>query len=135
MKKIITIGVIIGIIILSPALAMSISPIREALLGLAPEEQILAIADRIEADKQDTQEEVERLEALIVKQGEVQDKKRECEKKCEENRFCVYNEEKHWHCHGDIFSDAKSGCMVEREERYKEVNDDIERKKDRYKST
>lgn len=133
MKKAIIMGVIVGIAVLSPVLAMSISPIREALLGLTPEEQILTIADRIEEDKQSTQEEVERLESMIVEQGEIQDKKRECEKRCEENRFCVYNDEKHWHCHGDIFSDAKIGCEVEKGERYKQTDERIERKKDTIK--
>jgi|GEM_PF-6973801 len=127
-NKIIIIVIVIGVSVLSPVLAMSISPIREALLGLTPEEQTLAIADRIEEDKQSTQEEVERLESMIVEQGEIQDKKRECEKKCEENRFCVYNNEKHWHCHGDIFSDAKTGCEVEKRERYNQTDEQIKRK-------
>ena len=68
MKNIIITGVIATTALVSPALAMSISPTREALLGLTPDEKILEIADQLDTSKEETKKEMERLQNVIEEQ-------------------------------------------------------------------
>jgi hypothetical protein len=51
MNKTIATAAIVGAAILSPVASMGITPVREALLGLAPEDQIVALADKIDESR------------------------------------------------------------------------------------
>jgi hypothetical protein len=51
MNKAIATAAIVGAAILSPVASMGITPVREALLGLAPEDQIVALADKIDENR------------------------------------------------------------------------------------
>jgi septal ring factor EnvC (AmiA/AmiB activator) len=51
MNKIVATAAIAGAAILSPVASMGVSPVREALLGMAPDEQILSLADKIDESR------------------------------------------------------------------------------------
>jgi len=54
-KVIITIAIIAGIVTI-PVLGMAITPTRDLLLGLTPDEKILALADRIDENRMSTEQ-------------------------------------------------------------------------------
>lgn len=51
MKKVVLASVIAATVVLSPVVAMGISPARDLILGLAPDEAVLKIADTIDTDR------------------------------------------------------------------------------------
>ncbi len=78
MNKAIATAAIIGAAIISPVAAMGISPTREALLGLAPNEAILKVADEIDTNKanmtqtlSETNQKVSDLEKTVADQESV----------------------------------------------------------------
>lgn len=69
MNKTIATIAIAGAALLSPVAGMSITPVREALLGLAPEEQITTLADKIDEGRvanEGTDAKVAALEAELA---------------------------------------------------------------------
>lgn len=77
MNKTIATAAITGAIILSPVASMGISPVREALLGLAPEEQIINLAEQIDTNRlaneqklAENEAKLTELQELVAKQNE-----------------------------------------------------------------
>lgn len=66
MKKTLTTLAIAAGVISAPVLSMSITPTRELLLGLTPDEQILAIADKLDTDKTELQQKLDDKEQKIT---------------------------------------------------------------------
>jgi hypothetical protein len=65
MNKTIATAAIAGSIILSPVAAMSVTPVRDALLGLAPEEQIVTLADEIDKSRVENEQKVAVLQEQV----------------------------------------------------------------------
>jgi septal ring factor EnvC (AmiA/AmiB activator) len=66
MNKTIATAAIAGVAILSPVAAMSVTPVRDALLGLAPEEQIVALADEIDKSRVENEQKLASLEQELA---------------------------------------------------------------------
>jgi TolA-binding protein len=66
MNKTIATAAIAGSIILSPVAAMSVTPVRDALLGLAPEEQIVTLADEIDKSRVENEQKLATLEQELA---------------------------------------------------------------------
>jgi Skp family chaperone for outer membrane proteins len=67
MKKILLTSGIAIFGLATPFLAMTITPAREALLGLAPDEAVLALADKIDTDRVDIESELSQKDEDIQK--------------------------------------------------------------------
>ncbi|KKQ79263.1 MAG: hypothetical protein UT03_C0064G0006 [Candidatus Moranbacteria bacterium GW2011_GWD2_38_7] len=67
MNKSIIGGVIAGLFL--PVLAFGITDTREAILGLAPDEQILALADRIDNSKVESETKIAQLQTTVDSQN------------------------------------------------------------------
>ena len=70
MKKILLIILILLIAILAPIIGMGIGETRELILGLAPEDAILELADKIDINKVNLEDEITNLEGIIDSQEE-----------------------------------------------------------------
>lgn len=66
MKKLIIATSIISASVLLPVLGMAINPTREILLGLAPDEQVLKLADKIDTDREEIKSELDKKEQTIL---------------------------------------------------------------------
>jgi hypothetical protein len=66
MNKTIAAAAIAGVAILSPVASMGITPVREALLGLAPEDQILTLADKIDESRVANDQKISALEQELA---------------------------------------------------------------------
>jgi DNA repair exonuclease SbcCD ATPase subunit len=72
MNKTIATAAIAGSIILSPVASIGITPVREALLGLAPEDQIVALADEIDKSRvENEQKQTENEQKLAALEQEL----------------------------------------------------------------
>ena len=67
-QTLIATAIIVGTAFVSPIAGMAISPVREALLGLAPEDAILKVADQVDANRQKNDEELATLKTLVEDQ-------------------------------------------------------------------
>jgi septal ring factor EnvC (AmiA/AmiB activator) len=76
MNKTIVTAAIAGVAILSPVAAMSVTPVRDALLGLAPEEQIVTLADEIDKSRVDNEQKLTELQELISTQQKTIDEQK-----------------------------------------------------------
>jgi chromosome segregation ATPase len=66
-KALITIAIITGIVV-TPILGMAITPTRDLLLGLTPDEKILALADRIDENRSTAETKLTELQSIIDSQ-------------------------------------------------------------------
>jgi vacuolar-type H+-ATPase subunit I/STV1 len=71
MNKTIATAAIAGVAILSPVAAMSVTPVRDALLGLAPEEQIVTLADEIDKSRVENEQKLATLEQELASAKQV----------------------------------------------------------------
>lgn len=67
LKTLIIIGAVVGILI-GPVLGMAITPTRDLILGLAPEEAILKLADAIDINRVDSDSKIQELQSTIDEQ-------------------------------------------------------------------
>ena len=78
MNKTIAFVSILGVAILSPIASMGISPLRESILGMAPQDSVLALADKIDSNRVDVEQKIAekdtQLEALKASNAELQSK-------------------------------------------------------------
>lgn len=63
-KSLITLG-IVGAVVLVPVLGMAITPTRDLILGMAPDQAVLSLADKIDTNKVDVEQKTEELQSLI----------------------------------------------------------------------
>lgn len=73
MKKTLIIVGIVAAVILLPVLGMAISPTRNLLLGLAPDEQILALADKIDENRLSNEQAKSETDAKITEMQSIID--------------------------------------------------------------
>lgn len=91
MKKTIAtaiIGITIGAVS-SPMIGMAINPTRDLILGMAPEEAVTKLADEIDGQKVQVEEQGQKIENLEEKQTEAIDSKIELTEK--ERQECLQN--------------------------------------------
>lgn len=73
MKKVLIIIGVVALCLATPILGMSISPTRSLLLGLAPDEQILTLADQIDENRISSEQKMLELQSTIdVQQAELE---------------------------------------------------------------
>lgn len=68
MKKALVTAVIVGTAILSPLIGMGISQTREAILGLAPDQAVLELADKIDSNRVSNDQKLSDLQTLVSTQ-------------------------------------------------------------------
>ncbi|EKE22224.1 MAG: hypothetical protein ACD_7C00020G0032 [uncultured bacterium] len=70
MKKVIIYSVIFFVVgaVLSPVIGMAIGETRNLILGLAPEESVLELADKIDQNKEDNENKMQEMQTLIEQQ-------------------------------------------------------------------
>jgi peptidoglycan hydrolase CwlO-like protein len=66
-KALITIAIITGIVV-TPILGMAITPTRDLLLGLTPDEKILTLADKIDENRSTAETKLTELQSIIDSQ-------------------------------------------------------------------
>jgi len=70
LKKALFPALLVLTIVLAPVLAMSVSPTRSLLLGLAPEEAVLTLADQLDKNRIETEAKVTELQAVVEAQNQ-----------------------------------------------------------------
>lgn len=70
MKKVTIYSVIFFVVgaVLSPVIGMAIGETRNLILGLAPEEAVLELADKIDQNKEDNENKMQEMQTLIEQQ-------------------------------------------------------------------
>jgi peptidoglycan hydrolase CwlO-like protein len=69
MNKIITIAISSVVGLALPVIGLTISPTRDILLGLPPDEAVLALADKIDESRVDNENKIQELQSIIDNQS------------------------------------------------------------------
>ncbi|KKP68113.1 MAG: hypothetical protein UR66_C0008G0021 [Candidatus Moranbacteria bacterium GW2011_GWE1_35_17] len=89
MKKVLIVtGIVIGILVV-PFLGMTISPTRELIMGLAPDEAVLQLADKIDKSRAENESKIQELKVMNYEQ---QNKIQELQSLTEEQRAQFENQ-------------------------------------------
>lgn len=65
MNKVLIVVAIVGTAILSPVIGMGITQTREAILGLAPDQAVLELADKIDSNRVSNDQKLAELQTLV----------------------------------------------------------------------